>query len=273
MEMSGQGNIFVTFGAGRSGWIGAAKRITCEAEKSGLFDFCFNLDENWLKAWDPDIYDNGLRLRKSLPPRGFGYWTWKPSVLLWADLYFPTHQIVYIDAGSQFAKGNLVGSELYADLVNSYTNKGLAWTLLGHSERAWTKVDLLQHLDLPPEIINSDQVQSGFIALSPLWDRRSFLEKWRELALVQSGFLFTDISKKENSEIYVEHRHDQSVFSCLWKLSNLPIITDKTNPSKVNGYQLLAWRNNSHLRIETFSIIRKFLKLYMLTKDFFLRIR
>ena len=80
MALKNSKSIFVTFGAGRSGWIGAAKRITAEAEKTDLFEFCFNLDERWLKTWDPELYKIGLNLRKNHPPRGFGYWTWNPSV-------------------------------------------------------------------------------------------------------------------------------------------------------------------------------------------------
>ena len=68
MALKNSKSIFVTFGAGRSGWIGAAKRITAEAEKTDLFEFCFNLDERWLKTWDPELYKIGLNLRKNHPP-------------------------------------------------------------------------------------------------------------------------------------------------------------------------------------------------------------
>jgi len=273
MEMNNAQNIFVTFGAGRSGWIGAAKRITAEAQRTGLFEFSFNLDERWLKAWDPEIYEIGLNLRKTLPARGFGYWTWKPSVLLWADLFFPSHQVVYVDAGSQFARHNLEGSELDSDLRLSFANKGLAWTLEGHPENAWTKQDLISHLELSSDMVDSAQIQSGFIALSPLWDRKAILLEWRELARAQSGIFFTDVSIKANPEIFIEHRHDQSALSCLWKLHGLPINNDKTHPTQTNEYPILAWRNNSALRTEAFLIFRKILKLYMLTKDLILRNR
>lgn len=260
-------NIFVTFGAGRSGWTGAAKRITAEAEKTGLFEFCFNLDEHWLKTWDPAIYKIGLGLRKTLPPRGFGYWTWKPSILLWAHLNFPSHQVVYVDAGSQFSPGSLIGSELESDLRLAFNNKGLAWALEEQVEEKWTKADLVAHLSLSAEITGSAQVQSGFIALSPLWDRGSLIAKWREIALVESGILFTDISKRRNSVSFVEHRHDQSALSCLWKIHHFPIIHDKTQPNRANEYSLLAWRNNSRLTIESSSFLRRLNKFKNLCSD------
>ncbi len=263
--MSKHKNIFITFGAGRGGWIGAAKRITSEAVKTELFEFCFNLDEEWLKAWDPTVYEIGLNLRKNHSARGFGYWTWKPSVLLWAHLNFPNHQIVYVDAGSQFSQENL--SQLKSDLDESFLNRGLAWALKGHAEEVWTKADLFEYLCVSREIRVTDQVQSGFISLSPNWDRGALISKWRELVFVESGWLFTDISKKMNPESFVEHRHDQSALSCLWKLNDLPLIYDKTHPSHSNKYPLQAWRNNCSLRIEHNSTLRKLFKVVNLCTD------
>ena len=271
MVVSDQKNIFVTFGAGRSGWIGAAKRITAEAEITGLFEFCFNLNEKWLKAFDPAVYAIGLNLRRNQPPRGFGYWTWKPSVLMWAHLNFPNHQIVYVDAGSQFSQENL--SELRDDLGASFSNRGLAWALKGQAEVVWSKADLLTHLNVSREIALTDQVQSGFISLSPNWDRGALISQWREIVSIESGWLFTDVSKKINPDNFVEHRHDQSALSCLWKLHDLPLIHDKTHPSHSNTYPLLAWRNNSSLRIEHNSFLRKIFKAVNLTTDLFMRRR
>lgn len=260
-----QKNVFITFGAGRSGWIGAAKRITAEAEKTGLFEFCFNLDEKWHKTWDPEVYEIGLNIRKYQTPRGFGYWTWKPSVLMWAHLNFPNHQIVYVDAGSQFYQENLL--ELKSDLDASFSNRGLAWTRKGHPEEVWSKADLLTHLNVSREIALTDQVQSGFISLSPNWDRGAFISQWREIVLVDSGWLFTDVSRNINSNNFVEHRHDQSALSCLWKLHALPLIEDKTHPSHANKYPLLAWRNNNFFRVESNTFLHKSSKVVNLIID------
>lgn len=265
MVLSSRKNIFVTFGAGRSGWISAAKRITSEAEEIGLFNFCFNLNEEWLKSWDPAVYEIGLNLRRSYPPRGFGYWTWKPSVLMWAHLNFPKHQIVYVDAGSQFYQENL--SELKNDLDTSFSNRGLAWALKGHAEVVWSKADLLTYLDVSSEIALTDQVQSGFISLSPNWDRGALISQWHEIVSVDSGLLFTDVSRTINPDHFVEHRHDQSALSCLWKLHGLPVIYDKTYPHHSNKYPLLAWRNNNFFRVESNSFLRKSSKVLNLTTD------
>lgn len=270
MEMNHVQNIFITFGAGRSGWIGAAKRITAEAQRTGLFEFSFNLDERWLKAWDPEIYEIGLNLRKTMPARGFGYWTWKPSVLLWAHLNFPNHQIVYVDAGSQFKTGNLKKSELAEDLNASTKFGGLAWALDGYIESVWTKVEVFNHLNLDDEFRTTPQIQSGFIALPQSSPRYSLIQNWRELAKTEEGFYFTDQSNVVQPPEFIEHRHDQSILSCLWKRSGFPLILDKTNPSQSNLYPIIAWRNNSILRIEQPWVFRKALKFAYLLLDMFI---
>jgi hypothetical protein len=264
MAVNERGNIFVTFGAGRRGWIGAAKRITTEAEKTGLFEFCFNLDENWLKTWDSKVYEVGLNLRKSQPPRGFGYWTWKPSVLLWAHLNFPNRQIVYVDAGSEFRFTRVELDNLHAALLWALTNRGLAFSLPGFPEEKWTKRDVIEKLSVPGHHLHSDQVQSGFLVLPPILERIDLLSKWRSLALENNGFYFTDEVLLSNSDQFIENRHDQSILSCLWKEINLSSKNDLTDPSVYSDFGLVALRNNSILSSHSprgFRLLFKYLNL------------
>jgi hypothetical protein len=246
MVVNKQKNVFVTFGAGRSGWIGAAKRITLEAEKTGLFEFCFNLDEEWLQTWDPAIYEIGLNLRKNHPPRGFGYWTWKPSVLMWAHLNFPNHQILYVDAGSEFFSTGL--QFLRKDLTESLYTGGLAFHLPEHPDICWTKKDLLERLQVSNLHSDTDQIQSGFICLPASKQRNSLITDWRNIALEQDGFYFTDESRISPEKSFREHRHDQSALSCLWKIHGISHIADLSLPVHGNSYGLLAKRNNSRLK-------------------------
>ncbi len=261
--MNNSNNIFLTFGAGRSGWLGAAKRITAEAEKTGLFEFCFNLDEKWLKTWDPEIYKVGLNLRKSQPPHGFGYWTWKPSVLLWGHLNFPNHQIVYVDAGSEFFYAGI--PLLRKDLEVSMESGGLAFSLQGFPEISWTKIDLLNRLKVTHLDSESDQIQSGFICLPVFGKRNSFITDWRDIALELDGYYFTNESRSDSGARFREHRHDQSALSCLWKIHGIPHKSDLTFPFFNNSYGLHSKRNNSRLKYN--SRFRKILKYIYLLLD------
>jgi len=260
-------NVFVTFGAGRTGWIGAAKRITAEAKKTDLFEFCFNLDEQWLQAWDPDIYEIGLNLRKNHPPRGFGYWTWKPSVLMWAHLNFPSHQILYVDAGSEFQFGKEKLQSL-RDLFN-YIHKvgGITFALPQHPEKNWTKKEVILKLKVNKDCLNSPQIQSGFIALNSDSKRKVLISSWRELALLEGGFYFNDDSRVKGDDGFIEHRHDQSILSCLWKSLNFPSIEDPSQPNSVSNFGIIAYRNNSRLRMNSNLVLRKITKYSYLIRD------
>lgn len=265
-------NIFITFGAGRSGWIGAAKRITTEAEKTDLFEFCFNLDEKWLKTWDPQIHAISQNLRDRLGPRGFGYWTWKPSVLYWADKYFPNHQIVYVDAGSEFAR-KPASSSLKKYLDNASITGGLAWQLKNHPEISWTKRELIEYLKCDYPQIQSDQIQSGFICLPPSADRTHFIEDWRDIALERKGFYFTDQIELQAHSEFIENRHDQSAFSCLWKKRGFSFLTTSEIDMYSLDFGIRPIRNNSGTQLESRQFRYIASKFRDLLKDSILRRR
>ena len=268
MALKNSKSIFVTFGAGRSGWIGAAKRITAEAEKTDLFEFCFNLDERWLKTWDPELYKIGLNLRKNHPPRGFGYWTWKPSVLLWAHLNFPNHQVVYIDAGSEFDCTKETFVTLEKILNDSFTSGGLAWHLPDHSEICWTKKESLLAFNATMEMKHSNQIQSGFIALPPTPTRLLLITDWRSWAIAKEGYFFTDQMTLKASAEFQEHRHDQSMLSLLWKKYHLPAPLDLTSPPHSTDLGLRSSRNNSYRSSDVKTVIKTTYKYYYIAKDY-----
>lgn len=250
-------NIFITFGAGRTGWLKAAKRITSEARDTRLFLNCFNLGQSWLQSWDSEIYAIAQNLRKKFGPRGFGYWTWKPSVLYWADKYFPNHQIVYVDAGSEFTLSKLEKNPLHTFLLKSQLHGGLAWQLEHHPEKSWTKKELLRQFEGSNIVTSSNQIQSGFISLPPSKERSNFVNDWRNLALAQNGFFFTDELTTNQESKFVEHRHDQSAFSCLWKLYGFPYLTTNDYQIYCNDFGIIATRNNSLFSSQDSTLRRK----------------
>ena len=157
--------VLITFGAGRTGWLKASNRLAKEARATGLFSSVHCLGADWLQSWDPEIYEIGQTFRRNGKYRGFGYWTWKPALLSWADLLFPNSQILYMDAGSHIDSSPEQIRAFKEILDESQINGGLAWHLPNHSDEAWTKRELIDLL-IPPHLdTESAQVQSGFVAL------------------------------------------------------------------------------------------------------------
>jgi len=238
----------VTYGDGSKGWHDAKKRITYEANISGEFDYVFGLDDKWLKSWNYGTYRAMRQIQGLHGRRGHGYWVWKSSVLVWADLLFPNHQIVYVDAGSRFNfYSKSMQSELSSWLQNATLHGGLAWQLARFQEKFWTKRELVDLLKPSPEILNSGQIQSGFIVLPPSKARRGFLQQWQAISQSSNLFFLTDELREEQILGFVEHRHDQSIFSLLWKMYELPYFEDLTDPSESPHSPILATRNNTGL--------------------------
>lgn len=240
--------VFVTFGDGTKGWRDARKRIAKQAIKSEAFEYVFALNDKWLKNWKIETHKFILAIESTFGKRGHGYWAWKPEVLVWADLMFPNHQIIYVDAGSHL---NLESSTFMSQLEKwakiSENQGGLAWQLPHHAEKFWTKMELVKFLKPEGRDLESGQVQSGLIMLPPSKKRSILLSDWLYVALSKNGLMINDELQINQTPGFIEHRHDQSIFSLLWKKYKFPLIIDQTDPILNSNSPIIATRNNTSL--------------------------
>lgn len=251
-------NVFITFGAGRTGWLKASKRLSKEATATGLFSSVYCLGVDWLQSWDTEIYEIAQSFRQKGKYRGFGYWTWKPALLNWADLFFPNSQIIYMDAGCHIDSKPHQISIFQHLLEESKTNGGLAWHLPNHSDISWSKREVIEFIKPNQKDIYRDQVWAGFIALPPSAQRLSFARDWRDMALVEQGFYFSDELIFEQDVTFVEHRHDQSAFSLLWKKYDFISCSDQTDPNNLGTFPIIAARNNTSINLASSLSSRRF---------------
>jgi len=239
--------VFLTFGGGRTGWIKAANRLYAEAKDSNLFSHLHKFDFSTISKIDPDSASVISSLRNEKKYKGYGYWIWKPAILNWAHVNYPDSHLIYIDSGSHIVLENTDLS--FEDLLlEAERMGGLAWSLPGHDEISWSKQELITYLRPDPAILQADQVQSGYISLPPSSNRGAFLAMWREISLLDNGFFFTDELRVDQNPKFIEHRHDQSVFSLLWKLHCFPQKSDITFPYHGNRSPLISSRNNTSQR-------------------------
>ncbi len=238
--------IFVSFGAGRTGWRQAAHRITREAQATGLFSEAISLDEEWLKSFEPKIYKIVMQFRARNLYKGFGYMTWKPAVLHWAKKTFPQANILYMDSGSHIDKSQYQ-IDRFKDLLRRNSEIGLAWRLPFHKEISWSKKELLIKLSASEIILQSGQIQSGFIYIPNNSFSTELISTWSELAMEKNGFYFSDELEISQNNQFIAHRHDQSSFSILWKLLGFGVQDDLTYPENLRMYPIVAVRNNTGL--------------------------
>jgi hypothetical protein len=146
--------------------------------------------------------------------RGGGYWLWKPYFIKKALLELGENEILfYCDSGSKFVNS--------VDLLIDNFKEGfdIVPFELQFIEKHWTKRDCFQLADCDTqEFTNSKQILATF----SLWKKSeftiSFAEEWLKLA--QDPRVLTDMDNQlglPNHEGFVEHRHDQSIFSLLIK--------------------------------------------------------
>lgn len=146
--------------------------------------------------------------------RGGGYWLWKPYFIKKALLELEENEILfYCDSGSKFVNS--------VDLLikNFEEEFDMVPFELQFIEKHWTKRDCFQLAGCDTkEFTNSKQILATF----SLWMKSeftiSFVDEWLKLA--QDIRALTDIENQlglPNYEGFVEHRHDQSIFSLLIK--------------------------------------------------------
>ena len=245
MQANQANTIFLTFGAGSKGWKDAASRISREADKLMLFDSIFNLDESWLKECDPVIFDLVSKFLGKGINKGFGYYLWKTSILNWAETNFPEKTFLYMDAGSHI-EGSTMQFTL-KKLLSENNDLGLAWQLPNHPEVKWTKNEVIQRIGCSESTLASNQIQSGFVYLPKLHNRSKFIGQFRELAMEKGGFYFSDELLNTQNSQFIAHRHDQSVFSLLWKNYGFGHQIDKTFPENLGKFPIIAARNNTKI--------------------------
>ena len=193
------------------------RRIRREARAMGCFDAIHALDERDLSpAFRARFAD---KLRPEV--RGFGYWVWKPEVILRTlEGMAEGECLLYVDAGCHLNVGGLARLGDYFALARQAPTGILATQSLAHTDRVWTKGDLLDRLGVRdrPNILDSQTLQSGTIVIRKCPEAIAFLKRWAALWEEDFALMDDSPSKAPNDPTFREHRHDQAGFSILAKL-------------------------------------------------------
>jgi len=263
-------DVFLTFGDGSHGWKGAKKRIIAEAIQTDFFGYHLGFNLRILGAIDPNLKKLVKALNKK-QNRGFGYWAWKPASAYLADLLFPDSYIWYVDAGSSFNFQTDIKKALGLWKNFAIENNGLAFALSNHPEYNWTKKELIQLLEVSEAHLQSEQIQAGLFILPPGPNRRSFLLDWIKYSQIDEGFYLTDELRLKQDPNFIEHRHDQSIFSLLWKKYEFGEMADITYPPMAESSSaIFSTRNNTKINFLKHPLMIKTFKELNRVRDLFL---
>lgn len=194
------------------------------------FDVIYGFDESGL--------DQRFRLkyrdRLINGSRGFGYWCWKPQVILQIlDKMEKGDILQYTDAGCHLNRAGRWRLTQYFDMAEespigiiAFQGKPPSRPLpplpcapLDLTESRWTKGDLLDHLGVRSDrfITGTQTIGAGVIFVRKCDSAVEIIREWA--AIIDGAFELLDDtpSKSPNEPGFVEHRHDQAIFSLLCK--------------------------------------------------------
>jgi len=202
----------ITFGSDK--YIGASSRLLRQANESRIFDIIISYNENFLKN-DHDFWAKHKMFINN-NSRGYGYWIWKPYIIKKAmENMKDGDYLLYLDSGSEIGKHNL---EQFSNLFD-IAKRDLIVGTTTHHEKDWCKKDLLLKLDMIHDkyLHNSPQRQAGEILFYVCNETRNFVNIWYDLCCDYHLIDDSPSILQEEFDCFIEHRHDQSIFSLLTK--------------------------------------------------------
>jgi len=199
-------------------------RLANEAKNSGWFDGVFVYGEQDVSHFN-----------KNLKGTGGGFWWWKPVIQQFALNQINENDIlVYLDAGFYL---NSYGKKIFDYYINKVKNNlGLLVFHAGDTEKMRTKRDLFKMMDCDyPEYFGT-QIASGIFVARKNQLTIKLLEEFKKICNIDHA-VNTEPSEYEEYPEFINHRHDQSVFSLTVKklLKNQNIDLEELSTQKING--------------------------------------
>ena len=210
---------FLSFGGGSNDFNKALERIIKQAEEFKLFDKIIGYTEKNLiedtEFWNKhcDFITNNRR--------GYGYYIWKPYIINKILKEMNENDILlYLDSGCEL---NINGKNKLLDFFNIVKSKKLIGTMASSTDYNYTKMDLIKYMQMENSLslLQTSQIQSGIIILLKYNETSNLINEWCNIATNNYHFINDDKSVENNFNGFIEHRHDQSIFSLLAKKHGL----------------------------------------------------
>lgn len=203
----------ITFAAGSGVDSSAIERFRYQAKKFNIFEIIV-VDKHHLyyKAFI-DMYYDFLKENQ----RGFGYWLWKPFIIkMVLEDSEPDDVIIYADVGCELSS---LGKSRLLNYIKCLNRQPLLAFKVRNSdpEVQWTKRELIKLLNPEFHCLDSPQIAATFIYFKKCEEASIFVDDWLRISTIDSCFYITDDYYLMQSEDFIEHRHDQSIFSLLYK--------------------------------------------------------
>lgn len=203
-----------------------------------VFDEIITADPSMLS----EEFKVAFRERLVSGSRGYGYWCWKPQIILQTlEKMRDGDILLYCDVGCHLnAEGRWRMLE-YMQLAAAASEGVLAFQakppeppllhdgreLLDLTDAKWTKGDLLDYFDVRADaaITDTPTIGSGIIFFRKCAASVELVKAW--IAVYYADFSLVDDSPSRTANLagFVEHRHDQSILALLCKKRGVPTLS------------------------------------------------
>lgn len=177
----------------------------------------FPFDERYFLT-EKDLPKDYLRkIKPWLYRRGFGYWSWKPYIVRRQLEQMSDGDILFYSDCGIYWNGKPKALERFNDYLQKLMVECDILTFEeAYPEECYTKGDVISLLK-SEKSLGDNQLWDGCFAVKKTTGVMSFISRFEELCSLDLELVTDKRSKLANAEGFVEHRHDQSIFSCLVK--------------------------------------------------------
>ena len=217
--------IFLTFGNQK--YYNSLNRIKNEALSFNIFDKILIYNDLNLKNDFSDFWQSHENFITN-NPRGYGYWIWKSYLVLKTlETMNENDILVYADAGCSLNNHGINRLNEYFEIVKN-SNYGILSFELGFLEKIYTKMDAFHELKMDKnQYLNSKQIMATIFILKKCNHTIKLINEWYKFVCIYH-LVDDSESNSKNDENFIEHRHDQSIFSLIRKKYGTEIISDET---------------------------------------------
>lgn len=166
--------------------------------------------------------------------RLFGFASWKPEIILSYLNKIPENSILqYSDIGCHF---NINGKERLREYIEITDKKNILafkysdpnfdiknkYKFQIYCENQYTKADAWEYFNIKggSDMLKSEQIWSGTFFLKNNSYVKEILNNWKKACNITS-LIDDSLSIKQNHPNFIEHRHDQSMLSLIFKKDNI----------------------------------------------------
>lgn len=160
------------------------------------------------------------------PTRGFGFWCWKPQIIMQSLRQIDEGDIlIYADLGCEF---DAQGKENLIEALQKLDSNDMMGFSLGAFERQYTKGDIFRHFGVEnnPKFTDTNQVVGGIIFMKKSAKTLHTINEWLDILKNHWHFVDDSPSRTPNLQGFIQNRHDQSIWSIInkkYSFENLPL--------------------------------------------------